>query len=56
MTDKQKLVRAMYEKVTSISDLDWSELAEQHECGLHPDHLRKMGAGVRLTAEAGMLN
>ena len=56
MTNKQKLVRAMYEKVTGISDLDWSELAEQYDCSLHPDHLRKMGAGVRLIAEANMLN
>ena len=25
------------------------------ELGLHPDHLRKMGAGIRLAHEAGMI-
>lgn len=55
MSDKRKLVCAMYDKVMGASDMDWSELAEKYECGLHPDHLRKMGAGVKLASEAGML-
>lgn len=48
-------MRAIHEKITGISDIDWFDLAD--ECGLevHPDQLRKMGAGVRLVYEAGML-
>lgn len=49
------LVREMYEKVMHISDLDWSEICEKHGCSVHPDQLRKMGAGIKLAAEAGML-
>lgn len=49
------LVREMYEKVMRISDLDWSEICDKYDCGVHPDQLRKMGAGIKLAAEAGML-
>lgn len=45
----------MYNKVTGASDLDWSEIAEMYQCELHPDQLRKMGAGIRLASDAGML-
>lgn len=45
----------MYSKVTGASDLDWSEIAELFDSGLHPDHLRKMGAGIKLASDAGML-
>lgn len=38
MSDKRALVREMYDKVMGISDMDWSEIAEKFECGLHPDH------------------
>ena len=55
MSDKRALVREMYDKVMGLSDMDWSEIAEKFECGLHPDHLRKMGAGIKLAAENGML-
>ncbi len=55
MNDKRALVREMYSKVMGISDLDWAEIAQQYECGLHPDHLRKMGAGIKLAADSGML-
>lgn len=49
------LVREMYDKVMRISDLDWSEICDKYDCGVHPDQLRKMGAGIKLAAEAGML-
>ena len=42
-------------KITGVSDLDWSELAELSGMEIHPDQLRKMGAGIRLAYEAGML-
>ena len=45
----------MYNKVTGASDMDWSEIARRYDCGLHPDHLRKLGAGVKLAADNGML-
>lgn len=38
MSDKRALVREMYDKVMELSDMDWSEIAEKFECGLHPDH------------------
>lgn len=37
MSDKQELVREMYDKITGTSDKDWSEIAEQYTEGLHPD-------------------
>lgn len=37
------------------SDLDWAQICEKYNCGLHPDQLRKMAAGIRLAAQAGML-
>lgn len=45
----------MYYKVMGKSDLDWAEITEKYESGLHPDHLRKMGAGIKLAADSGML-
>lgn len=45
----------MLAKVMGESDLDWSELAEQCEMDIHPDQLRKMGAGIKLAHEAGMI-
>lgn len=45
----------MYSKVSGTSDLDWSEIAEKYDCGMHPDYLRKMGAGIKLAADSGML-
>ena len=38
MSDKRALVREMYDKVMGLSDMDWSEIVEKFECGLHPDH------------------
>lgn len=40
-------MREIYDKVSGTSDKDWSEIAEQYTDGLHPDQLRKMGAGIR---------
>ena len=45
----------MYSKVTGASDLDWSEIAEMFHSGMHPDQLRKIGAGIKLASDAGML-
>lgn len=56
MSDRRELVREMYSKVMGVSDLDWSEIAEKCECEFHPDHLRKMGAGIKLAADSGMLS
>lgn len=33
MNDGRELIREMYSKVMGTSDLDWSEIAEQSECG-----------------------
>lgn len=53
--DQRELVRKICDKINGLSDLDWSELAAQSDTSVHPDHLRKMGAGIRLAMEAGML-
>lgn len=55
MDSKRELVRAMHGKVTGLNDKDWSEIAAEQGGGLHPDQLRKMGAGIKLASEAGML-
>lgn len=49
-------MREIYAKITGLSDLDWSELAEQSGMDIHPDQLRKMGQGIRLAYEAGVLD
>lgn len=36
--------------------MDWIDLANESGMEVHPDQLRKMGAGVRLVHEAGMLS
>lgn len=45
----------MLAKLHGESDLDWAEIAEEFECGCSPDHLRKMGQGLKLAEEAGLL-
>lgn len=44
----------MLAKIHGESDLDWAEIAEEFECGCSPDHLRKMGQGLKLAEEAGL--
>lgn len=39
-----------------VSDYDWSELARDSGLNIHPDSLRKMGAGIRLAADVGALS
>ena len=51
-TNTEALVREMYDKVMQVSDLDWSEICTKYNCAMHPDHLRKMGAGIKLAAES----
>ena len=46
----------IHAKLTGLSDIDWSELADRSGLGIHPDQLRKMGAGIRLASKAGVLN
>ena len=36
MTEGRALVREMYSKVMGVSDLDWSEIAEQSACSRFP--------------------
>ena len=45
----------MHDKVMGMSDMDWYEIANRYDCSLHPDQLRKMGAGIKMAADAGML-
>lgn len=44
----------MLQKVHGESDLDWSEIAEEFDCGCSSDHLRKMAQGLKLAEEAGL--
>lgn len=52
---EKDLVLAIWNKVQGISDLDWSEIAEQFHLSMHPDTLRKAGVGIKMAADAGML-
>lgn len=45
----------MLQKLHGESDMDWSEIAEEYECGCSSDHLRKMAQGLKLAEEAGLL-
>lgn len=45
----------MLAKIHGESDLDWAEIAEEYDCGCSSDHLRKMGQGLKLAEEAGLL-
>lgn len=44
----------LHDKVLGLTDMDWSEIAAASGQQIHPDQLRKMGAGVKLVIEAGV--
>lgn len=50
------IIYDVYEKAIGLSELDWSEICKKHDLQCHPDTLRKAGVGIRLAAEAGVLN
>ena len=53
---EKDLVLAILNKVQGISDLDWGEIAEFYNLNMHPDTLRKAAVGVKMVADAGLLN
>lgn len=52
----KELIHDIYDKITGISDLDWIEIVEKNKLDCHPDTLRKAGVGIKMAAEAGVLN
>lgn len=54
--NNREIVYDIYEKASGLSDMDWSEICEKHNLQCHPDTLRKAGVGIRLAAEAGVLD
>lgn len=56
MKENKKLIFDIFEKVNGKSDLDWSEIREAHGLDCHPDTLRKAAVGIKMAADAGVLN
>ena len=52
----REIIYDVYEKAVGLSELDWAEICEKHNLQCHPDSLRKAGVGIRMAAEAGVLN
>lgn len=50
------IVYDVYEKAVGLSELDWAEICAKHNLQCHPDSLRKAGVGVKMAAEAGVLD
>ena len=53
---KQDLIGVILQKKNGEIDLDWSEIKDEFELDISADHLRRVGVGVQLTSDAGMLN
>lgn len=56
MKENKQLIFDIFEKVNGRSDLDWSEIRENHGLDCHPDTLRKAAVGIKMAADAGVLN
>lgn len=54
--ETRKLVLDIYEKVIGQSDLDWAEICAKNNLDCHPDTLRKAGNGIKLAADAGVID
>lgn len=53
--NQNALIQDIIDKVSGDSDMDWSEINAKHGCAVSDDHLRKMGRGIKLILDAGML-
>lgn len=56
MKENKELIFDIFEKINGKSDLDWSEIREVHGLDCHPDTLRKAAVGIKMAADAGVLN
>lgn len=56
MEQNKELIHDIYDKVFGLADLDWSEICAKHSLACHSDTLRKAGYGIKMAAEAGVLN
>lgn len=56
MKENKSLIFDIYEKVTGKSDMDWADICTSNNLECHPDTLRKAGVGIKMAAEAGVLN
>ena len=52
----RNIIYDVYEKAIGMSELDWADICKKHDLQCHPDTLRKAGVGIRLAAEAGVLD
>ena len=52
----RNIVYDVYEKAVGLSELDWAEICKKHSLQCHPDSLRKAGVGIKMAAEAGVLD
>ena len=56
MEHSKELIHDIYDKVFGLTDLDWSEICAKHSLDCHSDTLRKAGYGIKMAAEAGVIN
>lgn len=56
MKESKELIFDILEKVSGDSDMDWIEILEKHELECHPDTLRKAAVGIKMAADAGVIN
>lgn len=52
---KQALVDVLLKKKQGEIDMDWSEIKDSFDLDVSADHLRRVGVGVQLASDAGML-
>lgn len=52
----RNIVYDVYEKTVGLSDLEWSEICSKYNLQCHPDSLRKAGVGIKMAADAGVLD
>ena len=52
----REIVYDVYEKSVGLSEMEWADICEKYHLQCHPDSLRKAGVGIRMAAEAGVLD
>ena len=52
----RNIVYDVYEKTVGLSDLEWAEICSKYNLQCHPDSLRKAGVGIKMAADAGVLD
>lgn len=56
MKENRQVVYDIYEKITGKSGLEWADICEKNGLACHPDTLRKAGLGIKMAADAGVID